>query len=200
MGSRNSRLTIKKVKDSMKKIALLLLTMFSFVAYVNAADTVMIASGQTITNSRYAPINVRWVWTNVASTAAQSDTFAADLNKRIWGPYELTKLGGSGPMAAGFQIYADAVGGSDDTLIGSYQLLPAFGTTVPTFADTTSANWTTACTTISATGVNKYIDLTSKAGSFLVWRWMARSVSAVCQSGNAGLGFKEDATSYRELK
>lgn len=183
----------------MKRISLLLLTIFSFAAYVNAGDTVMVASGQTITTSRYSPINVRWVWTNVSSTAAQSDTFAADLNKRIWGPYELTKAGGSGPMATGFQIYADAVGGSADTLIGSYQLLPMFSS-VPTFADTTSANWTVACTTSSATGVNKYIDLSSSAGSFLVWRWMARSASAVYQSGNAGLGFKEDATYYRELK
>lgn len=184
----------------MKNLFLVILAVIPYAVFVNAADSVMVASGQTITTSRYAPINVRWVWTNVSSAAAQSDTFAADLNKRIWGPYELTKLGGRGPMAVGFQVYCDAVGGSDDTLIGSYQLLPAFGTTVPTFADTTSANWTTACTTISATGVNKYIDLTSKAGSFLVWRWMARSETAVYLSGNSGLGFKEDATYYRELK
>lgn len=181
----------------MKKIAFILLILFSYTAFVNAADSVMV--GQSITNSRYVPIDVRWVWTNVSSTAATADTFAADLHKRLWGPYELTRSGGSGPMAAGFQIYADAVGGSADTLIGYYQLLPMFSS-VPTFADTTSANWTVACTAVSAIGVNKYIDLSSAAGSFLVWRWMSRSASAVYQSGNAGLGFKDNATYYVQLK
>lgn len=181
----------------MKKLSYVFMVLFSFAVIVNAADAV--AVGEAITNSRYKPTDIRWVWTNT-TTASSADTFAEDLNKKLWGPYELTKLGGSSPMAKGFQVYADAVGGSEDTLIGYYQLLPSIGGAVPTFADTASAAWVAACTTISAIGTNVYIDLSSQAGSFLVWRWMARSASAVIQSGNAGLGFKENATYYRELK
>jgi hypothetical protein len=113
------------------------------------------------------------------------------------GPYELVKVNG-GAMAAGFTAFADPIAATD-TLIGYYQLLPNRGTT-PALADTVTGAWVAACSVKAALGCNKYIDLSSTAGSFLVWRWMSRSGSAVTEDGYAGLGFKENATYYRELK
>lgn len=186
----------------MKKSIICLLVLLSFAVIVNAADAV--AVGDSITTSRYAPSNVRWVWMNTDDTLiVATDSFAAEENKKLYGVYELctrpTRGGAkSGPMATGFQIYACPTVASGDTIVGSYQILPYVNGTVPTFTDTAGA-WVAACTTVAATGVNKYIDLSGSAGSFLVWRWWLISASAGALRGNTGLGFKDDATYYKSI-
>lgn len=187
----------------MKKLLCVFMVLFSFAVIVNAADAV--AAGVTVTNSRYQPSNISWVWMNTdVAVVAAADSFAADLNKRLYGPYEIVRKPSdkkkSGVFPAGFQIYSDPPLGTDDTLIGSYQLLPSVNGVVPTFADTVTTGWVTACTTSDAGGVNKYIDLSSNAGSFIVWRWMSRSATAVGLYGNAGLGFKESAAYLIDLR
>jgi hypothetical protein len=186
----------------MKKLFIILIALMSFAVYVNAADAV--AVGDSITNARYTASNIRWVWmTTDDSLVASSDSFAAEENKKIYGVYELAsrpRHGSSrtGPQAKGFHIYACPTVAAGDTIVGSYMLLPYVNGSVPTFTDTVGT-WTAACTTVTATGVNKYIDLSSSAGSFLVWRWWLISASAGALRGNSGLGFKDDATYFRTL-
>lgn len=112
--------------------------------------------------------DMKWTPTNVDTcilfdaSSQQVDTFSGSTGA-ICGPYELTDANG-GVMYKGFDLFAlPPSSGTTKKIEILYQILPFSSTT----ADTCHA-WTVV-DTLTASGLNTYVDLSSHAGKSIVF-------------------------------
>lgn len=152
--------TSNKKDDFMKKVISIVLA-FALIASVSAATRNLTKTA----GLNGGPSNIAVYAFGSGSGVATNDTIAATSGNILCGPVTLGRSADR-PMAKGFACFVPAAGITAACTLGvEYQIIPT-----QSLADTCQT-WTAADTIKGTTGAaGKYVDISSKAGSCIVWK------------------------------